>query len=171
MTLSSFMNTSDVSRAARCHPGRAWTTRVLCILAVALLSACASPMLRQARQDCDPESYQLFPVVLQLQRVTEPMVVHVPDGTQRCITESVRQGDRTTSVSRCVPNTILQTRWIERWVNVDLNARERSIWHDRCVQQLCVQRAGNTTCDTPPAASTSLPIPDATPLPSSTPTQ
>ena len=125
------------------------------LLMVTLLSACANPLMRQAGRDCDPEADQLFPVVLQSQRVTEPMVVQVPDGSQHCITESVRQGDRTSAITRCVPNYTLQTRWIERWVNVDLNAKERNVWHERCVQQLCLERTGNTACEAPPDAPSS----------------
>jgi len=135
------------------------------VLICALLTACANPVLRQARQDCDPESHQLFPVVMQSHRVTEPVVVQVPDGTQHCITESVRQGDRTTAVTRCVPNYMMQTRWMDRWVQIDLNARERNIWHERCVQQLCIQRAGNTSCEPPPVVTTPLP-PSPPPSPS-----
>ena len=164
-----FKHFSDLSLANRGALAQGWGKLFWCALAGCLLSACANPMLRQARQDCDPESHQLFPVVLQSQRVTEPVVVQVPDGTQRCITETVRQGDRTTAVSRCAPNFILQTRWIDRWVHVDLNARERGIWHERCVQQLCVQRAGNTACESTPAPSAAMPTPamppTATPSP------
>lgn len=129
-----------------------------CVLLCCLwLSACANPLLRQASQDCNPEAYQLFPQVLQSQRVTEPVVVQVPDGSQHCITETVRQGDRTTAFTRCVPNYTMQTRWMERWVNVDLNARERNIWHERCVQQLCIQRVGNTACEAPTGAAVGSP--------------
>ena len=145
--------TLDVTPAANSVPPRGRYHVAWCVLVSALLTACANPVLRQARQDCDPDAYQLFPVVLQSHRVTEPVVVQVPDGTQHCITESVRQGERTTAFTRCVPNYMMQTRWVDRWVQVDLNARERNIWHERCVQQLCVQRAGNTSCETPPAAS------------------
>lgn len=126
----------------------------LCATVVSLLSACANPLLRQARQDCDPQAYELFPLVLHSQRVTEPVVVQVPDGTQHCITESIRQGDRSAVVTRCVPNYTMQTRWMDRWVNVDLNAKERTIWHERCVQQLCIERAGNTACEPKPATPT-----------------
>jgi hypothetical protein len=126
--------------------------RMVCGLTLAmLLSACANPQLRQARADCEPESLRLFPVVLQSQRITEPVVVQVPDGTQNCVAEAVRQGDRTVTVTRCVPNYMMQTRWIDRWVNVDLNAKERAVWHDRCVQQLCVERWGNPQCQEPKA--------------------
>ena len=159
LTMQIFNHFSDLPLATRGTLAQGWCKLFLCALAGGLLSACANPMLRQARQDCDPESHQLFPVVLQSQRVTEPVVVQVPDGTQHCITETVRQGDRTTAVSRCVPNFIVQTRWIDRWVNVDLNARERSIWHERCVQQLCVQRAGNTACESTPGPSSVMPAP------------
>ena len=123
---------------------------MLCsLISVMMLAGCANPLLRQARVDCDPEAYQIFPQVLQTQRVTEPMVVQVPDGTQHCITELVRPGDKSSAVTRCVPNFTVQTRWVDRWINVDLNAKERSIWHERCVKQLCVQRVGNPACDEP----------------------
>lgn len=112
-----------------------------------LLSGCANPLLRQARTDCDPEAHRLFPVVLQSQRVTEPVTVQVPDGGQHCTSESVRQGDRSFINTRCVPTYTIQTRWVERWVNVDLNAKERGIWLERCAQQLCVQRVGNPECE------------------------
>lgn len=151
--------TTDVTPSVTRVTPRGWSLGAWCALASALLTACANPVLRQARQDCDPEAYQLFPVVLQSHRVTEPVVVQVPDGTQHCLTESVRQGERTTAFTRCVPNYMMQTRWVDRWVQVDLNARERTIWHERCVQQLCVQRAGNTSCDLPPAATPPLAAP------------
>ena len=122
-----------------------------------LLTACVNPQLRQARSDCDPEAYRLFPTVIQSQRVTEPLVVQVPDGSQHCITETVRQGDRSTAVTRCVPNYTLQTRWVDRWISVDLNARERGIWHERCVQQWCVQHVGNSNCEPPTPASSASP--------------
>ena len=128
-----------------------------------LLGGCANPMLRQASVDCDPESYRLFPIVLQSHRITEPVVVQVPDGTQHCITETVRQADRSTAVTRCMPNFTMQTRWTERWINVDLNAKERGIWHDRCVQQLCVERLGNPSCEPPTPAVNPAPSPSATP--------
>ena len=99
----------------------------------------------------------MFPTVIQSQRVTEPMVVQVPDGSQHCITETVRQGDRSTAVTRCVPNYTLQTRWVDRWISVDLNARERGIWHERCVQQWCVQHVGNSNCEPPTPASSASP--------------
>ena len=128
-----------------------------------LLGGCANPMLCQASVDCDPESYRLFPIVLQSHRITEPVVVQVPDGTQHCITETVRQADRSTAVTRCMPNFTMQTRWTERWINVDLNAKERGIWHDRCVQQLCVERLGNPSCEPPTPAVNPAPSPSATP--------
>ena len=112
-----------------------------------LLSGCANPLLRQARTDCEPEAHRIFPVVLQSQRVTEPVTAQVPDGGQHCTSESVRQGDRSVTNTRCVPTFTTQTRWVERWVNVDLNAKERGIWLERCAQQLCVERVGNPQCD------------------------
>jgi hypothetical protein len=121
--------------------------RWLIIPGLLVLTGCANPLLRQARHDCEPEAFRLFPMVVQSQRITEPMVVQVPDGTQQCLTEVVRQGDHNASVTRCVPNYAMQTRWVDRWVNVDLNARERNIWLDRCAQDLCVQRVGNPTCE------------------------
>jgi hypothetical protein len=104
-------------------------------------------MLRQARHDCEPEAFRLFPVVMQSQKVSEPMVVQVPDGRQQCLSDMVRQGDHTASVTRCAPHYVTQTRWVDLWVNVDLNAKERAIWLERCAQDLCVQRVGDPTCE------------------------
>ena len=130
-----------------------WITFALIVSLGGFLQGCANPLLRQASADCDPEAYRLFPVVMQSQRVTEPVVVQVPDGTQHCISEAVRQGDRSTTITRCVPNYTMQTRWMERWVNIDLNARERRVWHERCVQQLCVERVGHPACVQSPKAA------------------
>lgn len=132
-----------------------WISLALLVVTGGLLQGCANPLLRQASNDCDPEAFRLFPMVMQSQRVTEPVVVQVPDGTQHCISEAVRQGDRSTTITRCAPNYTMQTRWMDRWINIDLNAKERSIWHERCVQQLCVERVGNPTCVQPPSPAAS----------------
>lgn len=131
----------------------------MALIALALMTGCANPIQRQASADCDPEAYQIFPRVMQMQRVTEPMVVQVPDGTHNCFTELVRPGDRASAVTRCTPNYTMQTRWVERWIQVDLNAKERTIWHARCVQQLCVERVGNPACEAPAPAPVSAPTP------------
>jgi hypothetical protein len=112
-----------------------------------LLGACATTEWKQASVECDPEAYRIFPVVHQTERITEPAVVQVPDGSQSCISESVKSGDKTRTVTRCTPNMVMQTQWVQRWVTRDLNERERRIWHERCVSQLCVQRYGNAKCD------------------------
>jgi hypothetical protein len=137
-----------------------WIPAAWVVTAGWLLQGCANPLLRQASADCDPEAYRLFPVVMQSQRVAEPVVVQVPDGTQHCVSEAVRQGDRSTTVTRCAPNYTMQTRWMDRWVNIDLNARERGIWHARCVQQLCVERVGHPACEQPsPPSHVTNPVP------------
>jgi hypothetical protein len=135
---------------------------IACSLAL-FLTACATPEWKQASQDCDPEAFRLFPVVRQTERVTEPVVVQVPDGSQTCVSESVRSGDKTTTVSRCTPHLVMQTQWVSRWVTVDLNERERRLWHDRCVSQLCVQRYGNLKCE--PSTTKPLPSPSTMPSP------
>ena len=142
-----------------------WIQGLLLTMGACCLLGCANPMLRQASADCDPEAYRLFPLVMQTQRMTEPVVVQVPDGTHHCVSEAVRQGDRSTTLTRCKPNYMVQTRWVDRWIQVDLNAKERGIWHERCVQQLCVQRVGHPACE-----QSSNPINPATPgAPASTP--
>jgi len=112
-----------------------------------LLSGCATQEWKQASVECNPEAYRIFPVVQQTERITEPVVVQVPDGSQSCVSESVKSGDKTRTVTHCTPNMVMQTQWVQRWVTRDLNERERRIWHERCVNQLCVQRYGNTQCE------------------------
>jgi hypothetical protein len=138
----------DVSSTESSHHATT-LTRAWLVGLILLITGCANPLQRQASADCDPEAYRIFPQVIQSQRVTEPVMVQVMDGTQHCVTELLRPGDRTSAVTRCVPNVTLQTRWVDRSVNVDLNAKERNIWHERCVQQLCVERVGNTKCEAP----------------------
>ena len=129
------------------HKMRTMLNRSVLAASALMLSACATPEWKQASVECDPEAYRIFPVVQQTERIMEPAVVQVPDGSQSCVSESVKSGDKTRTVTRCTPNMVMQTQWVQRWVTRDLNERERRIWHERCVNQLCEQRYGNTKCD------------------------
>ena len=61
-------------------------THVALALISSVLLGCATPEFRQARSECAPEAFQLYPVQRVPTLVTHTRAVQVPTGQTHCVT-------------------------------------------------------------------------------------
>lgn len=118
-------------------------TLVLAVIAC-LLSACATPEYRAAREACSESAYQQFPVQKVPTLVTRTMAVQVPTGRSHCVT--TQQGNVTNTSCQ----QIMRTDFLpyQESVLVDLNENPRETMLRQCAAQMCSLRYGNRACKT-----------------------
>ena len=119
-------------------------TNVAVALACGLLLGCATPEFKQARSECAPEAFRLYPIHRVPTLVSHTRPVQVPTGQTHCVTT------QTGNVSNTTCQQVMRTDFVPylESVMVDVNARDRESLMSQCAAQLCSTRYGNTECKT-----------------------
>ncbi len=119
-------------------------THVALALISSVLLGCATPEFRQARSECSPEAFQLYPVQRVPTLVTHTRAVQVPTGQTHCVTT------QTGNVANTACQQIMRVDFVPYMesVMVDVNASPREARMNQCAAQLCGTRYGNAECKT-----------------------
>jgi hypothetical protein len=113
-------------------------------LASGLLMGCATPEFKQARSECAPEAFRLYPIHRVPTLVTHTRPVQVPTGQTHCVTT------QTGNVANTTCQQVMRTDFVPylESVMVDVNASNRESLMSQCAAQLCSTRYGNAECKT-----------------------
>ena len=119
-------------------------THFALVMASSLLLGCTTPEFRQARNECAPEAFRLYPVHRVPTLVTHTRPVQVPTGQTHCVTT------QTGNVSNTACQQLMRTDFVPYMesVMVDVNASQRETLMSQCAAQVCSTRYGNAECKT-----------------------
>ena len=114
------------------------------LLAVLMLSGCATKAYRAVESECAPQAWGDYPENKVQVVQTRQRVIHVSTGMRSCF--STRDGAHTNTIC----NDITRPEYIpyQETVVIDQNEAVRKMAIESCVANLCVQRYGNAKCKT-----------------------
>ncbi len=123
---------------------RGLKTQLTLVLVSGLLLGCATPEFRQARSECAPQAFELYPIQRVPTLVTHTRAVQVPTGQTHCVTTQTGNVANTS----CQPIMRMDFVPYMESVMVDVNAGPREARMNQCAAQLCSTRYGNAECKT-----------------------
>lgn len=114
-------------------------------------TGCATSDYRAARDACAAQWFDKVPPEHETRQVTRYRYEDIPDGTETCTVERIRDSsepDRViyTTKRTCVPNTKRAKVAYRILVNVDLRKEQRDAAIRVCVAQSCRASHGNPDC-------------------------
>ena len=114
------------------------------VLAIALLSGCATKAYRAVESECAPQAWADYPENKVQVVQTRQRVIHVSTGMRSCYTS--RDGSHTNTIC----NDITRPEYIpyQETVVIDQNEAVRKMAIQSCSANLCQQRYGNADCKT-----------------------
>ena len=114
------------------------------LLAVLMLSGCATKAYRAVESECAPQAWADYPENKVQVVQTRQRVIHVSTGMRSCF--STRDGAHTNTIC----NDITRPEYIpyQETVVIDQNEAVRKMAIESCAANLCVQRYGNAKCKT-----------------------
>lgn len=120
------------------------------------VSGCATEAYRTAENECSPAAWRDYPVKMIQTIQTRQRVIQVGTGLKNCST--VKEGNQT----RTVCTEVTRPEWVtyQDVAVVDQNEEVRKMTIQTCAQNLCLQRYGNTDCETD---TLQAPVPATTP--------
>jgi hypothetical protein len=117
---------------------------LLCLLAAAMLSGCATKAYRAVERECSPAAFTDYPENKIQVIETRQRVIHVATGLRNCYTS--KEGNQTHTI--CTDVTRPEFITYREAVVVDQNQAVRNMAIASCSKNLCLQRYGNDTCET-----------------------
>jgi hypothetical protein len=129
------------------------------VLAVLLMTGCATKAYRAVEGECKPQAWADYPESKVQVVQTRQRLINVATGMQNCYTRS--DGKQTHTV--CSPITRPEFIAFQETVVIDQNEAVRNMAIASCSANLCLQRYGNAKCKTDQLL---VPLPPIEPAPS-----
>jgi hypothetical protein len=128
------------------------------VLAILLMTGCATKAYRAVEGECKPQAWADYPESKVQVVQTRQRLINVATGMQNCYTRS--DGKHTHTV--CSPITRPEFIAFQETVVIDQNEAVRDMAIASCSANLCMQRYGNAKCKTDQQM---VPLPSTTPEP------
>ena len=113
------------------------------VLIAVVLSGCASPGLRAARNECSGDAYSTYPISNYQTVVMERKSVEVPTGQTNCTTTYMG----TIASTNCQQVTRWESREFPKTVVEDRNESARKNYIAECARRICMRSYGNGACE------------------------
>ena len=125
--------------------------RRILVAACLVLAACTTPERRAALDACTLEWHSRMPAEHESRTVTRHRLEEVPDGTETCITETVRDRSdplrsRYTTRRTCTPNMKEIRIPYQVRQEVDIHAEDRNVRIRDCAARRCLASHGSVSC-------------------------
>lgn len=135
-----------------CKPPPVWSIPLVVVLSFTLsATGCTTSDYRAARDACTAQWFDKIPPQHETRHVTRYRNQDIPDGTETCTVERVRDSADPnrliyTTKRTCVPNTKRVKVSYLKAVTVDLRKEHRDSAIRACVTQSCRATHGNPDC-------------------------